>query len=96
MSDNTIDLVLCSNGLIYQAPSYSGLQKGDEVIVESNSGMNDVNTTVDSTYTISLDCEKDLMVFVMRTSRQMTPLKKVLKKLKAIEFEYTEDETDAD
>ena len=90
-----IDLVLCTDGIVYQAPSYSGLNKGDEVIVE-NSVMNETRTTVDSTYTIDLDSEKDLMIFVMRISRQMTPLKKVLKKLKVIEFEYTEDETDAD
>lgn len=77
--------------MIYQAPSYSGLNKGDEVIVESSSGMNDVNTTVDSTYTISLENESDLMIFIMRTARQMTPLKKILKKLKAIEFDYTEE-----
>ena len=86
-----IDLVLCTNGAIYQAPSYSGLKKGDEVIVESDSGMNEINTSVDSSYTIDLDCEKELMIFILRTARQMTPLKKILKKIKAIDFDYSEE-----
>ena len=87
-----IDLVLCTNGLIYKAPPFSDLKKGDEVIAESNSVMTDVNTTVDCVLTIDPNSEDDEMIFIMRVSKTMTPLKKILRKVVEIDLVYKEEE----
>ena len=86
-----IDLVLCTNGMIYKAPAFSNLKKGDEVIVVSSSGFGEVNTCVDCTYSIDLDSEESCFLFILRISKTMTPLKKVLRKVQQIELIYPEE-----
>ena len=89
---NMFDLVLCTNGLIYKAPPFSGLEKGSEVIVESSAGMGEIETNVDCAYSIDPNTEEACLLFILRVSKTMTPLKKVLKKVQQIELKYCEEE----
>ena len=86
-----IDLVLCTNGLLYKAPAFSDLKKGDEVIVESNSGMKEVNTNIDCSLSIDPNVSEDEFLFILRLSKTMTPLKRILRKVEEIELKYKEE-----
>ena len=88
-----IDLVICkayreSKPQIYQAPPWSGLKAGDEVIVESVKGEShavvDRAINVDSTDTRELD-------FIMTLGGEKK-LKKILKKVEYKVYEYEEDD----
>ena len=85
------DLVLCANGLIYKAPYCSRLTKGTEVIVENSSGMGEISTKIDCTYSIDPELDEECLNFILRITKTMTPLKKVLRKVKEIKLDYDDE-----
>ena len=89
-----IDLVGCKHSnndkvYLFYAPKFTHLDKGDKVIVETKKG--NAEATVEASYTIDPDYN-DLMELILSLSGAELPLKKVLKKIKYIDFEYKEDE----
>lgn len=89
-----MDLVLCrKNGfempVIFRAPAWSYLEKGDTVIVDWGDG--GTEAVVEKSYTVSAK-DKDEIDFIMTASGTKLPLRKVLKIIKCIDFEYKEDE----
>lgn len=89
-----IDLVACKHmnndkAFLFHAPKFTHLDKGDKVIVETKKG--NAEATVEASYTIDPD-DNDLMELILSLSGAELPLKKVLKKIKYIDFEYKEDE----
>ncbi len=87
-SPNYIDLVVLKNSNnVYQAPAFSGLKEGDEVVVKRST--KEEVFTVERVYTarksgVELD-------FILTASSSSFPLRKILKKVDYKEFEY-EDE----
>lgn len=93
MSQKYIDLVLCKHDghekfFLFCAPAFSGLKKGDRVIVETIKGESEA--TVERSYTISKERD-DEFEFILVASGAYLPLRKVLKKIEYIEFEYEEE-----
>lgn len=86
-SPNFIDLVVLKNRLyVFQAPAFSGLKEGDEVVIKSDK---EEVATVERVYTARKSgAELD---FILTASGTILPLRKILKKLDYKEFEY-EDE----
>lgn len=89
-----IDLVACKHMnndrvFLFRAPQFTHLDKGDKVIVETKHG--NAEATVEASYTVDPD-DNDLMELILSLSGAELPLRKVLKKIKYIDFEYKEDE----
>lgn len=89
-----IDLVACKHmnndrSFLFKAPKFSYLDKGDKVMVETKHG--NAEATVEASYTIDPE-DNDLMKLILSLNGAELPLKKVLKKIKYIDFEYKEDE----
>lgn len=87
------DLVICKDISgdklsIYLAPAWTGLQKGDRVLVESKSGESEA--IVEKSYTVDVS-NKDAFDFILMAGGVSLPLKKVLKKVVSIYLDY-EDE----
>ena len=90
-----IDLVACKHpndnrAYLFKAPSFSRLENGDKVIVETRLGEKEVE--VITTYTIGSD-EAELLSMIYALSGAEIPLKRVLKKITYREFEYEEEES---
>lgn len=86
-----IDYVLCAhpgcvNKYIFQAPAWSGLKAGDEVIVETRRGKQPA--TVIDVYTGPFGDSEPLTTFFARAMGVTLPLKKVLKKIEYTELQY--------
>ena len=92
--DKYIDLVICKmsdnviHPSVFRAPAWSHLDEGEKVIVETDKG--ETEATVVRSYTIEKNSAE--MDFIMVASGTTLPLKKVLKKVKYLDFEYKEDE----
>lgn len=91
-----IDLVLVKHHetdyetYMFQAPRWSDLKKGDEVIVETCIG--EQKAKVIDSYTISTDYNEEEFNFILTASKAKLPLKKVLKKVEYHEYSYPEPE----
>jgi len=88
-SPNFIDLVICKNRLyVFQAPAFSQLKAGDQVVIKGDNNVEDV-ATVERVYTARMSGEE--LEFILIASGTRLPLRKILKKVDYKEFEY-EDE----
>lgn len=86
-SPNFIDLVVLKNRLyVFQAPAFSGLKEGDEVVIKSDK---EEVVTVERVYTARKNGAE--LEFILTASGTRLPLRKILKKVDYKEFEY-EDE----
>ena len=84
-----IDLVICEfsgnvSSEVFVAPQFSGLKKGDEVVVEHEQA--EYFGTVENCITVSED--EDAFDFILDATGTKTPLKKVLKKITYHDFKY--------
>lgn len=89
-----MDLVLCrKNGfempVIFRAPAWSYLEKGDTVIVDWGDG--GTEAVVEKSYTVSVK-DKDEIDFIMTASGTKLLLRKVLKKITYRELDYMEED----
>ena len=87
-----IDLVLCkhlnSEGkYLFQAPAYSGLQKGDMIIVETKHG-NELAVVEQKTL---VEAGSELHDFLIEVTKATLPLRKVLGKFTYSEFKYKDE-----
>lgn len=92
-----IDLVSCKhskngNVFLFQAPAWSHLKKGDDVIVDTIRGEHPA-FVVDA---ITVDIDSDTFNFIVDSMEATLPLKRVLKKFDYKTFEYEEDENVTD
>ena len=92
-----IDLVLCKNGknkqtFLFQAPGFSRLSTGDEVICDTVLGKQKM--TVVEVMSISNATEPRAYNMVLKAAGATEPLKKVISKIEYSEFKYEEDEND--
>lgn len=87
-SPNFIDLVVLENSNnVYQAPAFSGLKEGDEVVVKRHS--EEEVFTVERVYTARKNgAELD---FILTASGTKLPLKRILKKVDYKEFDYGDE-----
>lgn len=80
---NHIDLVIVRVGSefpqIYEAPSFSRLERGDAVVVETDQG--EATGTVEDSVTISRTYQKEVIDFMLRSAGCVEPLKRVLFKI---------------
>lgn len=86
-----IDLVLCNRDgkrELYQAPAWTGLQKGDFVSVPLNNGT--ATAEVIAAMTVADNVENDSFAFVLAATDATVPLRKVLGKILVSEFRYDE------
>lgn len=100
MMNDYIDLVVCEveeqirTGItttrtqVCEAPAWSNLEKGDEVIVGLDG--NQARATVKRRYTTAIDGPE--LEFILVASGHIPPLHKILKKVLYKEFEYQEAE----
>lgn len=94
MESQYIDLVLCKHHnndryFLFQAPEFSGLQNGDQVIVETRKGEKEA-IVIDKT-TVNTTSDNDFIEFAMTVCNATHPLKKVLKKVVYIELKYGDE-----
>jgi len=75
---------------MFQAPRWSYLKEGDEVIVETCRG--EQKATVVASYTVSPEYNEEEFNFILKASKAKLPLKKVLKKVEYETFSYPEPE----
>ena len=92
MSD-FMDLVICkhdnnSKVFIFRAPAWTGLKKGDRVLVETKKG--EAEATVEKTYTVDVS-NKDSFEFILMAGGVSLPLKRVLKRVMFIELDYKDE-----
>lgn len=90
-----VDFVLCTKvpggrPVLYHAPQFSGLQKGDLVTVETENNMTGM---MDVVSVITVDEEKKEMIdFIMRaTGTSPNGVKKILSRVTFREFKYEEE-----
>ena len=88
-----IDLVLCKHSesgklFLFEAPPFSYLAKGDEVIVETRHG--ETSATVRMSYTV--EAESKAYDFIVEAAGATHPLKRVLKECQYKELIYKEEE----
>lgn len=67
---------------IYEAPSFSNLEKGDAVVVETDEG--NATGTVEASVTISKAYQKEIIDFMLKSAGCTEPLKRVLYKIKYV------------
>jgi hypothetical protein len=92
MGDKYIDLVICDLDdepmpMVFRAPAWSHLKKGDYVSVETDHGQQ--AAIVDRCITINKSTEE--LDFILVASGINTPLKRVLSQIKYIDFDYEDD-----
>ena len=91
-----IDLVLVKHKptdhetYLFQAPRWSGLKKGDEVVVETSRG--EKHGVVIDCHTTSPEYDTNEFGFIITASKATLPLKKVLQKVEYKTFVYPEEE----
>lgn len=84
------DFVLCKHpndnrNFLFRAPAFSGLAKGDEVIVDTKYGRQ--LATVESCVNLD-ESETDLIDLIMTATGASKEIKKVISKVKYMNFEY--------
>lgn len=89
-----IDLVLCKSKqsdkpILFRAPAFSNLKKGDSVICENGYG-GEWMMHVINTYTVDPDSEE--FVFICQANQALLPLRKVLKVADYRKFNYENEE----
>ena len=93
MSDFHMDLVIVRIGRefpeVYQAPSFSGIRKGDAVVVETEEG--DATGIVDSVITVHKTYDKEMLKFMMLSAGCKEPLKRVRYRIKYVSMEYADE-----
>ena len=92
-----IDIVLCrhpygSKTFLFQAPAWSGLTQGDDVIVDTINGTQPAQ--VAHVYTVEQDSK--IEDFVICASGAYKPLKRILKRVIYRDFDYPEEDENAD
>lgn len=90
-----IDLVLAESKqtkfkALFQAPAWSHLKKGDEIIVPQNEPPH----TIEVLAVLTIDPESDQYKFIVGVSQATEPLLKVLAKIEYETLKY-EEKTDA-
>ena len=93
MSSDYMDLVLCEikgveHPVLFRAPAFTHMNKGDRVIVEEFGG---AEATVLGIMTVDIISEKNNFDFILTACGATAPLGKVLSKLFVRDLEY-EDE----
>lgn len=96
MKTNYVDFVLCkhpNNGhnWLFRAPGFSGLKKGDAVMVDTKFGVR--NATVVSVVTVKRD-DKQMIDFVMNATGADADVKKVLSKVTYAVIDYADEDED--
>lgn len=85
-----IDLVLCEQcgrNFLFQAPAWSGLKKGDSVVVDTKFG----ERPADVVAVMTIDGEnEEAMNFMRAATGAHLPLRKVIRKAVFIELKYAE------
>ena len=92
-----IDVVVCRHDggekpFVFRAPAWSHLNEGDKVIVETYKG--ESMATVLKCASVAKDSEE--LDVIVSASGASLPLKKVLQKVKFIDFQYDDEEESAD
>lgn len=79
-----IDLAIVRVGAefpqIYEAPSFSKLERGDAVVVETDDG--EATGTVEDSVTISRTYQKEVIDFMLKSAGCVEPLKRVLYRIR--------------
>ena len=96
MSSKYFDFVLCEpydgeEKYLYRAPAWSGIAKGDDVLVETSTGSKQAQ--VCAIVTLSEE-DKETIDMIMQASGASKDLRKVLTRVRYIDIEYKEDEKD--
>lgn len=73
---------------LFIAPAFSGLQKGDSVIVETSRGRQWAQVKAVTTINI----EDDIAYFIIKSTGAKSPLKRVLQKVIYQDFEYEDED----
>ncbi len=77
-----------SQPYLFIAPAFSGLKEGDSVIVETSRG--EQLAKVNAVTTVNMDDE--IADFIIKSTGAKSPLKRVLKKIIYMDFEYEDDD----
>ena len=91
-----VDFVLCKhensdNTYLFRAPAFSGLKKGNQVIVDTQYGQKVV--TVVSVVLVATD-NQPLIDFIMNATHANSDVKKVLSKVVYQEMDYSKEDED--
>lgn len=91
-----VDFVLCKHEnsdktYLFRAPAFSGLKKGNQVIVDTKYGQK-IATVVSS---VLVDVENEPMIdFIMNATHAESDVKKVLSKVVYQEMDYSKEDED--
>lgn len=74
---------------LYEAPYYSGIEEGDEVIVEW--GFNDTSIGIVKTVTHNMYDDNETLELICKLLSISLPLPRVLRRIEYIDMKYKED-----
>lgn len=91
--NNYVQFVVCqhtgnSKKYLFYSPAFSNIEKGDEVLVDTQNGEKKATVLAVCTSS-SKDVERTLRVFAGAEDK---PIKRVIGKYRFVKFDYSEDE----